>query len=94
VLQLILGLFASVIVMAFSRHREFRADEGSAHIFGKQKMISALEALQRMKNLAPKDAGNVATLQINTKTSGGFKKYFMSHPPLEERITRLENIRV
>ena len=56
--------------MAFSRHREFKADEGSARFVGREKMIAALEALKNMKELAPKDTGKMATMQINTQTVG------------------------
>ena len=80
--------------MAFSRHREFKADEGSARFVGKEKMISALRALDRMKELAPKDSSKMATMQINTQTHYGFKKLFMSHPPIEERVVYLENLRM
>jgi len=93
-LQIVLGIIASIVVMAFSRYREFRADEGSAKYVGKEKMISALEALQKMKNMAPSNQSKMATMQINTKTTSGFKKIFMSHPPLEERINNLENFRI
>ena len=74
--------------MAFSRHREFRADEGAGRYVGKEKMIKALQALQRVVHgqADPK----FATMQISTQTTSGFKKLLMSHPPLEERITNLE----
>ncbi len=94
VLQIVLGVLASTVVMAFSRHREFKADEGSARFVGKEKMIAALEALGRMKGLAPKDSEKLAMMQISTQTHSWFKKLFMSHPPLEERITYLENLRM
>lgn len=77
--------------MAFSRHREFRADEGAGRYVGKEKMIRALEALKRVVH--PKEDPKYATMQISTQTSSGFKKLFMSHPPLEERIANLENFR-
>lgn len=93
-LQIVLGLFASVVIMAFSRYREFKADEGSSRFVGREKMIAALESLKNMKELAPKDGGKMATMQINTQTVWGFKKLFMSHPPLEERIAYLENLRM
>lgn len=92
VLQLVLWAFASIIIMAFSRHREFKADEWSARFVGKEKMIAALRALDRMKELAPNDSSKMATMQINTQTRHGMKKLFMSHPPLEERISYLENL--
>jgi heat shock protein HtpX len=92
VLQIILGIFASMVVMAFSRHREFKADEGSARFVGREKMIAALHALKSLKEIAPKDGGKMAPLQINTQTVGGIKKLFMSHPPLEERVAYLESL--
>jgi Zn-dependent protease with chaperone function len=57
-------------------------------------MIAALQALSRMKELAPSNSDKLATMKINTKTSSGFKKFFMTHPPLEERIQHLENLRI
>jgi heat shock protein HtpX len=68
VLQIVLGIFASIVVMAFSRHREFKADEGSARFVGREKMIAALHALKSLKEIAPKDGGKMAPLQINTQT--------------------------
>jgi len=94
VLQLILGVLASLVVNKFSRWREFHADAGSARYVGKEKMIAALESLQKLKSLAPKNNNKMSTMQINTQTSSGFKKLFMTHPPLEERITHLENLRI
>ena len=93
-LQLLLGIMASVVVMKFSRYREFKADEGSSMYVGKEKMIAALESLQKIKNMAPKNSGKMSTMQINTQTSHWFKMLFMSHPPLEERIKNLEDFRM
>jgi len=93
-LQLLLWILASLVTMWFSRYREFRADEGSSRYVGKEKMISALEALQKMKSIAPKNSGKMATMQISTQTGTWFKKLFMSHPPLEERIKNLENYQI
>ncbi|NDK09634.1 protease HtpX [Candidatus Gracilibacteria bacterium] len=94
VLQIVLGILASLVVNAFSRRREFHADAGSAKFVGKEKMIAALQALGRMKELAPSNADKLATMKINTKTDTGFKKFFMTHPPIEERIKNLENLRI
>ncbi|MCH8518829.1 protease HtpX [Candidatus Gracilibacteria bacterium] len=91
VLQIVLGIVASVVVMWFSRHREFRADEGASRYVGKEKMIRALQALKRVVH--PKEDPKFATMQISTQTTSGFKKLFMSHPPLEERIRNLDNFR-
>ncbi|MFA5982599.1 MAG: protease HtpX [Methylococcaceae bacterium] len=87
VAQIVLGILASMLVMWFSRYREFRADAGGANLAGKQKMISALRALQRGHE-APELPGQLAAFGIN---GGGVSKLFMSHPPLEERIAALQN---
>jgi heat shock protein HtpX len=85
--QIVLGILASMLVMWFSRYREFRADAGGANLAGRAKMISALKALQRAHE--PADLpGQLAALGIN---GGGMSKLFMSHPPLAERIAALEN---
>jgi len=93
-LQLLLWIIASLVVNKFSRWREFHADAGSARYVGKEKMIAALESLKKLKDIAPKNNDKMATMQINTKTSAWFKKLFMTHPPLDERITYLENLRI
>ena len=87
--QIALGFLASMLVMWFSRYREFRADAGGAHLAGKQKMIAALRALQRTHE-APELPGQLAAFGIN---GGGVSRLFMSHPPLEERIAALQNSR-
>ena len=90
VLEIIFGLFASIIVMWFSRWREFRADAGGARLAGRDKMIAALQALSRTygANTLPKQ---VAAFGISGGVGGGLKKLFLSHPPLEERIAALQN---
>jgi heat shock protein HtpX len=88
VAQIALGFLATMLVMWFSRYREFRADAGGANLAGRQKMINALRALQRGE---PEDLpGQLAAFGIN---GGGVQKLFMSHPPLEERIAALQNQR-
>lgn len=88
VAQVVLGILASMIAMAFSRHREFRADEGGAKLAGKQKMIAALERLQAQhgENTLPKE---VAAFGISGHMAAGLQRLFMSHPPLPERIEAL-----
>ena len=90
VLDMIFGLFASMIAMWFSRHREFRADAGAAALAGKQKMIAALERLAQSHGAStlPKQ---VAAFGISGGVGGGLKRLLMSHPPLEERIAALRN---
>ncbi len=89
VLDMVFGLFASLIVMWFSRHREFRADAGGASLAGRGKMISALQALSRNQgvNTLPKA---VQAFGIAGGLGHGLKRLFMSHPPLEERIAALQ----
>lgn len=89
VAQVFLSAFATMITMWFSRRREFRADAGGASLAGKEKMISALRRLQQ--GAAQEDLpGEFAAFGISGNRSGGIKKLFMSHPPLEERIATLE----
>jgi heat shock protein HtpX len=85
--QLVLGLFAMIIVMWFSRQREFRADAGGATLAGRQAMISALERLQQRHPGPLPD--KMAAFGIAGVKAGGLKRLFMTHPPLEERIAAL-----
>ena len=89
VAQIALSILASMLVMWFSRYREFRADAGGANLAGRQKMINALRALQRSHE-QPQLPGELAAFGIN---GGGIQRLFMSHPPLEERIEALQNYR-
>jgi heat shock protein HtpX len=93
VAQMVLGILASMIVMAFSRHREFRADRGGAKFAGTQGMIGALEALRRNQQQSQGLPEAMKAFGINGGKAGGFKRLFMSHPPLEERIAALQNAR-
>lgn len=91
VAQLVLGILASMIVMWFSRYREFRADAGGAHLAGRENMIGALERLRRGHSGQLPDS--LQAFGISTDgAGGGFKRLFMSHPPLEERIAALRRI--
>ena len=84
VLEMVFGLFASMIAMWFSRHREYRADAGGASLAGRHKMIAALERLAQTHGAStlPKQ---VAAFGI----SGGMSGLLRSHPPLEDRIAAL-----
>ncbi|MDG6271822.1 protease HtpX [Glaesserella parasuis] len=87
VLEILFGVLATIIAMWFSRYREFRADAGSAQLVGKEKMIAALQRLQRVH--APEELpGSLNAMMINGKA----KEFFMSHPPLEKRIEALRNL--
>jgi heat shock protein HtpX len=90
VLEMVFGLFASMIAMWFSRHREFRADAGGATLAGRDKMIAALERLAQTygHSTLPKQ---VAAFGISGGVGSGLQRLLMSHPPLDERITALRN---
>ncbi len=88
VAQIVLGILASTIVMWFSRRREFRADSGGAKLTGRQGMISALERLQRLHQPSQLPA-SMQAFGISAGGATGFRRLFMSHPPLEERIAAL-----
>jgi len=85
VLEMVFGILASIIVMWFSRQREFRADAGSARLAGRHKMIAALERLRQGHE--PQLEGTMMAFGINGKRS--MNELFMSHPPLEQRIEAL-----
>jgi heat shock protein HtpX len=85
--ELVLGVLASIIVMYFSRQREFRADQGGASLAGRQNMIAALE---RLNSLHPQPLPDkMAAFGIAGGGGGGLRRLFMTHPPLEERIAAL-----
>ena len=90
VLDMIFGLFASMIAMWFSRHREFRADAGGARLAGRDKMIAALQRLSMTygESTLPK---TVQAFGISGAVGHGLRRLLMSHPPLEERIQTLRN---
>lgn len=93
VAQILLGFLANMIVMWFSRYREFHADKGGADLAGREKMIDALRALQRVNQ--PHDLpGEMAAFGISGGLGEGMKKLFMTHPPLEERIAALQNNKI
>ena len=96
VLDIIFGIFASLVAMKFSRYREFRADYGSAQYVWKRKMIAALKALEWMQNrMLSSDDSKMATMKISTKNKkSGILSLFSSHPDLWERITALENANI
>lgn len=87
--EIVLGVLASIIVMWFSRQREFRADAGGASLAGRNKMITALRRLQLNSQQAHLP-DQLAAFGISGGIGSGLKSLFMSHPPLEERIAALE----
>ncbi len=88
--QIVLGILASMIVMWFSRQREFRADAGGARLVGKGKMISALERLKASHEPAHLP-DQLAAFGISGGVGHGLARLFMSHPPLDERIAALKS---
>jgi heat shock protein HtpX len=89
-LEIALSVLGMIVVAYFSRLREFRADRGGAQFAGRENMISALEGLRRSVALIEADGhASLATLKISGKR-GGFASLFATHPPLEERIARLQ----
>ena len=88
VADLVLGVLAAIIVMWFSRQREFRADQGGANLAGRENMIAALE---RLNSLHPQSLPDkLAAFGIAGGGAGGLKRLFMTHPPLEDRIAALK----
>ena len=85
--QFVFGILASIIVMWFSRRREYRADEGGANLAGSQKMIAALQRLQGDSQESHLD-GQLVAFGISGKQA--MAALFMSHPPLEQRIAALQ----
>jgi heat shock protein HtpX len=86
--EIVFGLIATVIVMHFSRQREFRADAGGAKLAGREHMINALERL-RQRHAGPLPE-KMAAFGISGGGAAGLKKLFMTHPPLEDRIAALK----
>ena len=89
VLEMVLGVLASIIVAWFSRKREFKADIGGANLAGKQSMIGALEKLKRSQESHLE--GSMMAFGINNKAK--FMSLFSSHPPLDDRIAALRDAR-
>lgn len=94
VLEICFSILASMLVMWFSRHREYRADEWSARFVWKEKMIAALQALKRTYETVSTDATPMATYKISSREKWGIRALFSSHPSLDSRIANIENLRV
>lgn len=88
-LEIVLSILGAIVVSYFSRLREFRADAGGARFAGREKMISALKGLQGTLNRIDNEHTSLATFKISGKP-GGLMALLSTHPPLEERIRRLE----
>ena len=90
VMELLFGFLASLIVMGFSRYREFHADAGGARLAGRSKMIAALERLRQLHEPSQLPS-EMAAFGINGGLGEGLRKLLMTHPPLEERIAALRS---
>jgi heat shock protein HtpX len=91
VLEIGLGILGSLITAWFSRHREFRADAGGAALAGRPQMIAALRRLVNYRDAVDTSHQALATLKINGTRR--WMVFFSTHPPLEQRIAALENLR-
>jgi heat shock protein HtpX len=89
VAQIVLGILASMIVSWFSRWREFRADRGGANLADTGSMIAALQTLKQShgESMPPQ----LQAFGINTGSTSGFMRLFMTHPPIDERIAALQH---
>lgn len=93
IFELLFGILATIIVMWFSRRREFRADKGSALLYGKEKMIDSLRALQRTIDKTPQDNRAPAFNAFKISEKSAWFSLFSSHPPLEKRIEALNQMK-
>ncbi|MBP1933116.1 protease HtpX [Ammoniphilus resinae] len=89
VFDILFSILGSMVVMAFSRYREYHADAGGAYLAGKDKMIHALQSLKQTVQFVDTEQQSVAALKISGKR-GGFLSLFASHPDLDDRIERLK----
>lgn len=87
--ELVLGILASIIVMWFSRQREFRADAAGAQLAGSANMIAALEHLRAEQGIPVEMPGEMVAFGINGSLKNGLAGLLMTHPPLEQRIAAL-----
>jgi heat shock protein HtpX len=95
VLEMVFSFLGMFVVTWFSRYREYRADAGGARVAGKERMIGALAALSRLYpvNAQVEGDASVATLKISPNRAGGLMALLSTHPPIEERIARLQAAR-
>jgi heat shock protein HtpX len=91
VFQIVFMILGSLVLAAYSRFREFKADKGGAKLAGREKMISALQALQKVQEIRDQRVEKPAfqSMKISHQERGGLFALFMTHPPLELRIERL-----
>ncbi|WP_343154013.1 protease HtpX [Buchnera aphidicola] len=90
ILEIIFGMLASIVIMWFSRHREFYADASSAKLVGREKMIAALNKIKSSYEEAPQESDSIIAFCINGKSKSKLA-LFASHPSIEKRIQALNN---
>lgn len=90
VFEILLSFLGMIVVAAFSRHREYRADAGAATLAGREKMVAALKSLQRYSETPSDTPASLAAFQISTAGKSGLLALISTHPPLERRIARLQ----
>ncbi len=91
--ETIFMILGSMVIAAYSRHREYHADRGGAYLTSKQAMIGALRTLELEREQAlPKELKTAEALLINSKHRGGLLALFASHPSIEDRVHRLESL--
>ena len=88
--ELLLGVLASIVVMWFSRQREYRADFGGGQLAGKQKMIAALQRLKVQYESSSALPKSIAAFGISGEQGMGLRELFSTHPSLDDRIARLQ----
>lgn len=89
--EIVFMILGSIVVAAYSRYREFRADAGGARLAGKEAMISSLQTLRVLQEIKdPRENPAMAAFKISHPARKGLLRLFASHPPLEERIERLQ----
>ena len=93
VFEILFGVLASVVVAWFSRRREYRADEMGAKLSSNHAMIGALQRLKAEYEMPDQLQGSLTAFGISSHKKAGFMEYFSSHPPLDDRIRALSNMR-
>lgn len=88
VFQILFSILGTIVVMAYSRYREYHADNGGADLAGKDKMVHALQSLKSYVNRVDTEQASLSTLKISNKS--GMTRLFSSHPDLDDRISRLQ----
>ncbi len=89
--EIAFSLLGMIVVAFFSRHREYRADLGGANLVGKSKMIAALKSLQKITPQENAGQQSIAAFKISSSNKVGLMSLISTHPPLEERIKRIQS---